>query len=54
MSQMQQIKDKCHAVYAIVQRLYGLDLTDVRISFNLRGRAAGKAKVFGCLPAPTS
>lgn len=43
MSQMEQIRNKCKEVYAVALRLYGLDLTPVRISFDLRGRAAGKA-----------
>lgn len=43
MSQMQQVIDKCKAVYAIALTEYGVDMTQVRISFDLRGRAAGKA-----------
>jgi predicted SprT family Zn-dependent metalloprotease len=43
MSQMQQIKDRCVGIYATALTLYGLDLTNVRISFDLRGRSAGKA-----------
>lgn len=43
MTQMEQVRNKCKEVYATVLRLYGLDLTNVRISFDLRGKAAGKA-----------
>lgn len=43
MSQHQQIIDKCKQVIAKAKELYGLDLSGVRISFDLRGRAAGKA-----------
>ena len=43
MSQVQQIKDRCVGIYATALTLYGLDLSAVRISFDLRGRCAGKA-----------
>ena len=39
----QQILDKCKAVFAEAQRLYGLDMSHVGIRFDLKGRAAGQA-----------
>lgn len=39
----QQIIDKCNQVIARVQQLYGMDLSAVRISFDMRGRSAGQA-----------
>jgi predicted SprT family Zn-dependent metalloprotease len=43
MSQHQQIIDKCKQVVAKAKELYDLDLSNVRISFDLRGRSAGRA-----------
>lgn len=39
----QQVLERCKVVAARAKELYGLDLDNVRISFDLRGRAAGKA-----------
>jgi predicted SprT family Zn-dependent metalloprotease len=38
-----QIKARCGEVVEKIKALYGMDLSQVRISFDLRGRAAGKA-----------
>ncbi len=45
----QQILDKCKEVVAKCKELYGMDLSAVRVSFDLRGRPAGRAhaKRFG-------
>lgn len=40
----QQILDKCKEVVAKCKELYGMDLSAVRVSFDLRGRAAGRAQ----------
>lgn len=42
-TQAQQILDKCNEVMVKARELYGLDLSQVRISFDLKGRAAGVA-----------
>jgi predicted SprT family Zn-dependent metalloprotease len=42
-TQMQQILDRCKEVVARASRTYGIDMSEVRISFDLKGRAAGKA-----------
>lgn len=42
-TQVQLIQARCKEVAAKAMELYGLDLSQVRISFDLRGRAAGKA-----------
>ena len=39
----QQIIDKCKAVFAKAKELYGLDMSQVGIHFDLKGRAAGMA-----------
>lgn len=39
----QQVIDNCKAMVVKAKELYGMDLSDVRVSFDLRGRAAGKA-----------
>lgn len=39
----QQIIDKCKEVFAKAKELYGLDMSQVSIRFDLRGRAAGMA-----------
>jgi predicted SprT family Zn-dependent metalloprotease len=39
----QQVLDRCKQVVEKAKELYGMDLSQVQISFNLRGRAAGKA-----------
>lgn len=38
-----QIKARCGEVVEKIKALYGMDLSGVRISFDLRGRSAGKA-----------
>jgi predicted SprT family Zn-dependent metalloprotease len=43
MTPMEQIRAKCEHVVARVKELYGMDLSKVAVSFDLRGRAAGKA-----------
>jgi predicted SprT family Zn-dependent metalloprotease len=43
----QQILDKCKAVIAKAEALYGINLSRVNISFDLRGRAAGQASSRG-------
>lgn len=48
---MQQIRDKCAEMVALGQRLYGLDLSRVRISFDLKGSCAGRARGDGWGPA---
>lgn len=39
----QQIIDKCKTVFAKAKELYGLDMSQVGIHFDLKGRAAGMA-----------
>lgn len=39
----QQVIDNCKAMVIKAKELYGMDLSDVRVSFDLRGRCAGKA-----------
>ena len=41
--QRNQIISKCHEAFAKAKVLYGLDLSAVRISFDLKGRCAGQA-----------
>lgn len=43
MTPREQVLAKCKEVVAIAQRLYGVDMSRVRISFDLKGKAAGKA-----------
>lgn len=43
MSPQEQVRNKCKEVAAIAQRLYGVDLSQVNISFNLKGGVAGWA-----------
>lgn len=43
MTQHQQIIDKCKAVFAIAERLYGVDMSKVGIRFDLKGSCAGMA-----------
>lgn len=38
-----QVLDKCKEVFALAERLYGVDMAHVGIRFDLRGRAAGQA-----------
>ena len=38
-----QIKARCGEMVEKIKTLYGMDLSQVRISFDMRGRAAGKA-----------
>jgi predicted SprT family Zn-dependent metalloprotease len=40
---MQQVRDRCAEMVVKARELYGLDLSKVRVSFDLRGSAAGKA-----------
>lgn len=40
---VQQIIDKCKQVFAQAQTLYGLDMSNVGVRFDLKGRAAGMA-----------
>lgn len=40
---MQQVRVRCAEVVAKAKELYGIDLSGVHISFNLRGRVAGRA-----------
>jgi predicted SprT family Zn-dependent metalloprotease len=40
---MLQIKARCGEMVEKARALYGMDLSQVRISFNMRGRAAGRA-----------
>lgn len=42
-AQALQIKARCREVIEKIQALYGMDLSQVRIGFNMRGKAAGKA-----------
>lgn len=42
-AQALQIKARCGEVVEKIKALYGMDLSQVRIGFNMRGRAAGKA-----------
>ena len=44
MTPMEQVRAKCQEVVALAQRLYNVDLSVVRISFDLKGRAAGRAE----------
>ena len=39
----QQVIDKCRQVMEVASRKYNVDMSAVRISFNLRGRVAGYA-----------
>lgn len=39
----QQILDKCKEVFALATRLYGVDMSNVSVHFDLKGRAAGMA-----------
>lgn len=41
----QQIIDKCKAVVEKAKTLYGVDLSNVRVSFDLKGRCAGVASM---------
>ena len=51
----QQIVAKCKEVFARAQELYGVDLSKVTISFNLKGRRAGVASwKINCLTCETS
>lgn len=43
MTPREQVLARCKEVIATAQRLYGMDLSQVRISFDLKGRCAGKA-----------
>jgi len=43
MTPMEQIQAKCKHVVERAKELYGMDLSQVRVSFDMRGRAAGKA-----------
>ena len=43
MTPMQQVRARCEEVVQLAKKLYGIDLSAVQISFNLKGRAAGKA-----------
>jgi predicted SprT family Zn-dependent metalloprotease len=43
MNPVEQVRAKCIEVVAKAKELYGLDLSGVRVSFDLRGRAAGRA-----------
>jgi predicted SprT family Zn-dependent metalloprotease len=43
MTPQQQIIEKCKEVIAKAKELYGIDMQGVRVSFDLRGRVAGKA-----------
>jgi predicted SprT family Zn-dependent metalloprotease len=45
MSPMEQIQSKINAVKAIAATMYGVDMSRVRVSFDLKGRVAGYA---GC------
>ena len=40
----QQVVAKCKEVFTKAQQLYGLDLSQVAIHFDLKGRAAGMAR----------
>lgn len=42
-AQALQIKARCGEMVEKIKALYGMDLSQVRISFDLRGRSAGKA-----------
>lgn len=41
--QIQQIQERCKAAFAKAKELYGLDLSNVGVRFDLKGRAAGQA-----------
>ena len=43
MTPMQQVRARCEEVVQLAKKLYGIDMSAVQISFNLKGRAAGKA-----------
>lgn len=45
----EQVLARCQAVVLRARELYNLDLSVVQISFNLRGRAAGRAEARGFL-----
>lgn len=44
MTPMEQIIAKCNEVKAIALAKFGIDLTGVRVSFDLKGRCAGRAE----------
>lgn len=41
--QAQQIIERCKKAFEIAERLYGVDMSNVAIRFDLKGRAAGQA-----------
>jgi len=44
MTQMQQIKDATQACIAKAEQMYGIDLSQVRVTFDLKGAAMGMAR----------
>lgn len=50
----QQVIQKCNEVVAKAKELYGVDLSVVRIGFNLKGRVAGWAAMKGRIGGPVS
>jgi len=50
--QIRQIQERCKVAFAKAKELYGLDLSNVGIRFDLKGRAAGMACMRGVRGAP--
>ena len=50
----QQVIQKCNEVFAKAKELYGVDLSVVRVGFNLKGRVAGWAAMKGRIGGPVA